>query len=183
MLLLVLSGFILFGREFIALWAGSDFEEAYAITILILLPFTIDLIQNIGNSILQAMNRYDFRAKVYAGVGMLNLALAIPLGVEYGGIGCAAATGFSMLLGDGFVMNWFYAKEIHLSIGKFWREIAKISLLALPCFAVGVLLNGMFPSAGLWEFSGKVVLYTIVYGVVMFVFGMNSEDRQRILRK
>ncbi len=120
---------------------------------------------------------------MYVGIGMLNLALAIPLGMEYGGIGCAVAAGFSMLLGDGFVMNWFYAKEIHLSIGKFWREIVKISLLVLPCLAVGILLNKMFPPMVLWGFCSKVVVYTIVYGAVMFAFGMTEEEKGRILRR
>ncbi len=183
LLLLVMSGFVFFGREFIRLWAGSGFEEAYGITILILLPFTIDLVQNIGLSILQAMNRYDFRAKVLCGVGLLNLALAIPLGMKYGGIGCAAATGFSMFLGNGVIMNWFYAKELHLEIGRFWREIAKISLVALPCFAVGVLLNNLFSETGLVGFAGKIAVYTMVYGGMMYFFGMNAEERRRIFRR
>ena len=183
LLLLVMSGFVLFGREFIRLWAGQGFEEAYGITILIAVPFTIDLIQNIGNSILQAMNRYDFRAKVLSGVGLLNLVLAIPLGMEYGGIGCAAATGLSMFLGNGVIMNWFYAKELHLAIGKFWREIAKISLLALPCVALGLLLNHFCPQAGLVGFCGKVAIYTVVYSGIMVVFGVTEDEKRRIFRR
>ena len=95
LLALVATGFILFGERFIRLWAGEGFEEAYGITLLIILPFTIDLIQNVGLAILQAENWYDFRAKVYFG------------------------TGLSMFLGNGLVMNWFYAKEIHLAIASF----------------------------------------------------------------
>lgn len=48
LLALVATGFIIFGRQFIQIWAGRGFEDAYLITILIILPFTIDLIQNIG---------------------------------------------------------------------------------------------------------------------------------------
>ena len=182
-LMLAFSGFVIFGHEFIWIWAGNGFEEAYWITILIIFPFTIDLIQNIGLSILQAMNRYDFRAKVLCGVGLLNLALAIPLGMEYGGIGCAAATGLSMFLGNGVIMNWFYAKELHLAIGKFWREIAKISLLALPCVALGVLLNHLCPQAGLVGFCGKVAIYTVVYSGIMVVFGVTEDEKRRIFRR
>ena len=69
---------------------------------MIILPFTIDLIQNIGLAILQAMNRYDFRAKIYFFTGVLNLVLAIPLGMKYGGIGCAVAPVFPCLWGMGW---------------------------------------------------------------------------------
>lgn len=68
LLLLVLTGFIIFGRQFIQLWAGSGFESAYWMTLLIIVPFTIELIQNVGLSILQGMNQYTFRAKVYLGM-------------------------------------------------------------------------------------------------------------------
>lgn len=182
-LMLAFSGFVIFGHEFIEIWAGNGFEEAYWITILIILPFTIDLIQNIGLTILQAMNRYDFRAKVLCGVGLLNLALAIPLGMEYGGIGCAAATGFAMFLGNGVIMNWFYAKELHLEIGKFWKEIAKISLLALPCVALGVFLNHVCPQTGVGIFLGKVLVYAAAYSGVMYVFGVTEDEKRRIFRK
>ena len=108
LLALVASGFIIFGKDFINIWAGRDFEEAYWITLLIIIPFTIDLIQNIGLSIMQAQNKYDFRAKVYFVMGLFNLFLAIPLAKLYAGIGCAFATGLSMFLGNGLIMNWYY---------------------------------------------------------------------------
>lgn len=119
LLALVATGFIIFGKQFISLWAGPGFEDSYIITLLIILPFTVDLIQNIGLAIMQAMNRYDFRARIYFLTGVLNLILAIPLGIKYGGIGCAVATGISMIVGNGFIMNWYYAKEIHLAIASF----------------------------------------------------------------
>lgn len=139
---LVATGFIIFGREFIHMWAGDGFEEAYGITLLISLPFNIDLIQNIGNSILQAKNCYDFRAKVLFVSGVFSLAFAIPLGIRFGGTGCAFATGLSMLLGNGLVMNWFYARRIHLAIGEFWRRIGRISLVVLGCFVLGCFVLG-----------------------------------------
>lgn len=123
------------------MWAGDGFEEAYGITLLISLPFNIDLIQNIGNSILQAKNCYDFRAKVLFVSGVFSLAFAIPLGIRFGGTGCAFATGLSMLLGNGLVMNWFYARRIHLAIGEFWRRIGRISLVVLGCFVLGYGMN------------------------------------------
>ena len=69
------------------------------------MPFTIDLIQNIGLSILQARNEYNFRAKVYFCMGIFNLCLAIPLAKMYGGIGCAFATDLSMFIGNGLVIG------------------------------------------------------------------------------
>ena len=180
LLALVATGFILFGERFIRLWAGEGFEEAYGITLLIILPFTIDLIQNVGLAILQAENRYDFRAKVYFVTGLFNLALAIPLGMAYGGTGCAFATGLSMFLGNGLVMNWFYAKEIHLAIASFWQQIGRISLTVFACLMAGLGLVSLPGSQGIGRFLVEIGLYTFFYSVCVYLFAMNDGEREKV---
>ena len=181
LLALVATGFIIFGRQFISLWAGAGFEDSYIITILIILPFTVDLIQNIGLAILQAMNQYDFRARVYFMTGVLNLLLAVPLGIKYGGIGCAVATGLSMLIGNGFIMNWYYAKGIHLAIREFWKEIGQISAVVLACLVVGYLGNVIvWTSGGIMPFLVKAAVYTVLYGVLIYRFAMTDVEKEKV---
>ena len=181
LLALVATGFIIFGKQFIALWAGPGFEDSYIITLLIILPFTVDLIQNIGLAIMQAMNRYDFRARIYFVTGVLNLLLAIPLGIKYGGIGCAVATGISMIVGNGFIMNWYYAKEMHLAIASFWKQIGKISFITFMCLVIGYWVNTYIgPYGGIYPFILKVVMYTILYVVMIYFFAMNLSEREKV---
>ncbi len=180
LLALVSTGFIIFGREFIGMWAGPGFEEAYVITLLIILPFTIDLIQNIGNSILQAKNCYDFRAKVLFFSGILSLGLAVPLGLRYGGTGCAFATGLAMVVSNGLVMNWFYAKEIHLAIKDFWQQIGRITLSFAPVAVLGYVGNMMFPTEGLAAFLLKTVIYSALYGAAIWIFAMKDEEKEKL---
>lgn len=181
LLALVATGFIIFGRQFISLWAGPGFEDSYIITILIILPFTVDLIQNIGLAIMQAMNRYDFRARIYFLTGVMNLILAIPLGIKYGGIGCAVATGISMIVGNGFIMNWYYAKEIHLAIASFWRQIGRISLVTGVCLVIGSVANVyLLPQRGIVPFVLKAAMYTVLYVAMVYAFAMNQREREKI---
>lgn len=181
LLALVATGFIIFGKQFIALWAGPGFEDSYIITLLIILPFTVDLIQNIGLAIMQAMNRYDFRARIYFLTGVLNLLLAIPLGIKYGGIGCAVATGISMIVGNGFIMNWYYAKEMHLAIASFWKQIGKISFITFMCLVIGYWVNAYIgPYGGIYPFILKVVMYTILYVVMIYFFAMNLSEQEKV---
>lgn len=181
LLALVATGFIIFGKQFIALWAGPGFEDSYIITLLIILPFTVDLIQNIGLAIMQAMNRYDFRARIYFLTGVLNLVMAIPLGMHYGGIGCAVATGVSMIVGNGFIMNWYYAKEMHLAIASFWKQIGRISLVIGACLVIGYAANVyLLPQGGIGSFVLKAAMYTILYMVMIYAFAMNQMEREKI---
>lgn len=177
---LVATGFIIFGKQFIQIWAGDGFEDAYWITLLIIIPFTIDLIQNIGLSILQAQNHYDFRAKVYFGIGILNLILAIPLGMKYGGIGCAFATGFSMFIGNGLIMNWYYSSITGLQIKEFWKQIIKISFRIMFCCIIGYFINIMTMSGSNMVFVIKMIGYTILYSGVIYFTSMNREEKNKI---
>lgn len=180
LLSLVASGFIIFGRDFINIWAGRDFEEAYWITLLIIIPFTIDLIQNIGLSIMQAQNKYDFRAKVYFVMGLFNLFLAIPLAKLYAGIGCAFATGLSMFLGNGLIMNWYYLKVTKLDIFRFWKEIGKISICVVCLTLLGYVLYNYYNVNNVVEFIIGIVIYTVIYSFVVYKLCMNLSEREKV---
>ena len=182
LLALVASGFIIFGRDFINIWAGKDFEESYWITLLIIIPFTIDLIQNIGLSIMQAQNRYDFRAKVYFAMGLFNLCLAIPLAKHYGGIGCAFATGLSMFLGNGLIMNWYYRKVTKLDILRFWKEIGKISIYVMSLTLVGYDLYNYQNVDSITEFIIAIAVYTVIYSFVIYTFCMNLSEKEKVAK-
>lgn len=183
LLALVASGFVIFGKQFILMWAGESFADAYIITLLIIIPFTVDLIQNIGLSIMQAQNKYDFRAKVYCAMGVFNLVLAIPLAVKYGGIGCAFATGLAMLLGNGVIMNWYYAKVTGLDIVRFWREIGKIGIVVLGLTLFGYQANNfVFDLSSKLEFISKVIIYSVLYGVLLYKLCMNEDEKAVVLR-
>lgn len=177
LLLLVLTGFIIFGRQFIQLWAGKDFLPAYCMTLLIIVPFTVDLIQNVGLAILQALNQYDFRAKVYLGMGIVNLILAIPLGMHWGGTGCAFATGLCMFLGNGLIMNWYYSRIVGLDIAGFWKQIGKITFVGLLCLAIGFILNSWLVSDSLLLLGGKMLVYVLVYAGCMWKLVMNADEK------
>ena len=123
------------------------------------------------------MNRYGFRAKIYFLIGLLNLILAIPLGIKYGGIGCAFATGVSMLVGNGIIMNWFYSRSIKLDIKQFWWEIGKISAVVLVCLFIGYGIYYGLPVGGKIGFVVKIILYTIIYGVIIYKFAMSDGEK------
>lgn len=176
----VFSGFVIFGKQFIDLWAGSNFQDAYWITLLIIVPFTIDLIQNIGLAILQAQNKYDFRAKVYFCMGIFNLCLTIPLGLKYGGIGCAFSTGLAMFIGNGLVMNWYYLKVTNLEIIKFWKNIISISIGVIIITLLCYVLNSIISIGGTNIFIIKIMVFLIVYVLIMYKFFMNMDEKIKI---
>ncbi|WP_078593656.1 oligosaccharide flippase family protein [Evansella clarkii] len=179
----VLIGFILFGKEFISLWVGDDFTQAYYITLIIMLPFTIDLIQNIGLAILQAKNMYGFRASIFLGMALLNVAVSIPLAKYYGGIGTAAATGISFLIGNGLIMNIYYYKKVGLNIFRFWKEIFKLSIYIVFPFLIGYfIINQISLESHILTLIIKLSIFVLVYGSILWVCGMNKYEKDLFIR-
>ena len=126
------------------------------------------------------MNQYDFRAKIYFLTGLLNLLLAIPLGIRFGGLGCAVATGFSMLMGNGLVMNYFYHRYIGLDILSFWKQIGRVSVFIGLCLLIGYGLNVYTPGEGKLAFLLKIVGYTVLYGVMIYCLAMNTYEKEKV---
>ncbi|MYL30783.1 oligosaccharide flippase family protein [Halobacillus halophilus] len=177
----VVSGFILFGKEFISVWVGDDFTLSYYITIIIMIPFTIDLIQNIGLTILKAKNMYSFRAIVFLGMALLNITISIPLAMYYGGIGTAAATGASYIIGNGLIMNIYYYKKVGLNVFKFWKNILKLSVSLFISFIMGVFINLITIEIELISLLFKIILYIVIYILVIWRLGMNNYEKKLIL--
>ncbi len=174
------SGMVLFGRDFIDLWAGEGYADAYYIMLLLALPATVPLIQNVGIEIQRALNMHQFRSILYVAMALLNLAISIPLGKYYGGIGCAAGTAFSLLLSNGLVINIYYSRKMHIDIGHFWKEMVPIFLAIGAASLVGMALDLLVGGSGLLSFGIKVVLYSGCYCGICWALAMNGDEKQMV---
>ena len=177
---LILSGFIVFGRQFINLWAGPGYEDAYIICVLFFISLLIPLIQNLGVTILQARNQMKFRSLLYIGIAVVALAFQIALAKKYGGIGCAVAVAGALLLGQGLIMNIYYSKKQGIIIGKFWKEILKMSIvpIALTIASLFVIRNYYINSWG--ELAFAILIFCAAYIPLFWLFSMNKYERDLI---
>ncbi len=176
--LLVCSGFLIFGKCFITLWAGESYHTAYWIILVLIIPAMIPNIQSIGVQILQAMNKHQFRAVLYVVCAVLNVAFSIPAGLQFGPLGCAACTGLTTLLTCGFVMNWYYRKKINLDMAYFWKNILSIFVRALPVLTVGYCAGAIFFSPSNWITLGiAIIAYTVIYAIYIYCVCMNESEK------
>ncbi|MDF9831731.1 oligosaccharide flippase family protein [Parabacteroides sp. PF5-6] len=173
----ILTGFIVFGRQFIRLWAGADYDVAYIIIVLLFVPLLIPLIQNLGISILQARNQMKFRSVCYVTLAVLSLALSIPLAQKYDGIGCAIGTAISLILGQVLIMNVYYWKKTQIDIPRFWREILSMSKTPLLIGSVSYFIVRFFPISDLGGLLIGIVLFSALYLPLFWFFDMNGYER------
>ncbi len=178
---LVLSGFIVFGRQFIVLWAGAGYEDAYIICLLFFFSLLIPMIQNLGITILQARNQMKFRSLLYIFIAMAALALQIVLARRYGGVGCAIAVSGALLLGQGLIMNIYYSKRQGIDIGRFWKEIFRMSVIPIAVTTTFLFADRMTEIDSWRELAVGIVLFCVIYIPLFWVLSMNKYERELLM--
>lgn len=175
-LALISSGFIFFGKEFIELWVGEKYFESYYIALWIMIPLTIPLIQSTGIVIMQAKNKHQFRSVVYFIIAVLNISMSIFLVKKIGGLGCAVATGISFIFGQIIIMNIYYHKILKMNMILFWKEILKLSIPVLIASIVGIFLNRYLINVNYINFLIKILIYTIIYILITYIFRKRIQE-------
>lgn len=178
----IISAFVAFGRQFILLWAGPGYEEAYYVAIFTMIPGMIGIIQTSGVDILYARNKHRFRAIVYFVIALLNIGLTSVWVKDYGIIGATAATCFSLVLGDGLFLNWYYWKKLHLDISLFWKTIIEMSPLMFVLGYASYMVIEHCPFTNWIAFFAYAIIFTVSYGCLAYVFMMNQYERE-LLKK
>lgn len=177
-MMLILAGFIVLGKQFITLWVGEEYHDTYFIILLIIGPAIIPLTQNIGISVIQAKNKHQFRSIVYLLIAVLNIVISIPLAKKYQGIGAAAGSAIATILGQIITMNIFYWKRINLEIPKYWKFFIKFSIKV---FIISIIYMIIIENIQLNWFKFILLggLYTIIYTAIVYT-SMNEEEKRYI---
>jgi O-antigen/teichoic acid export membrane protein len=179
---MVFTGLIFFGRPFISMWAGADYAESYPIALMLIIPVTIPLIQNLGIEIQRAKNMHKFRSWVYLFIAIGNIFITIPLVKLYGGIGAAAGTAIALIIGNIFIMNWYYHRRVGLNILFFWKRIISILPSTIPPVLLGLFLSSYFDLFELHMLIICGLCYIIVYTISIWVLGLNEYEKSLVIK-
>lgn len=179
--LAILGAFVVMGDDFILLWAGEGFHNAYMIAVVVMLPFTIDIIQNLGLTILQVINKYYFRGAMYLCIAIANIFLTLILVNVIGIVGAALSTALSMLIGNGLIMNWYYSK-VGLDIRRFWSSMLRIVIAAFVAICIFCFIYSLRIDTTIS--FGQIFIYACIYLLLYFgfewVIALNSGEKKLI---
>lgn len=181
MLSFVLTGFAVFGREFMTLWVGNDYRDAYYVALLIMVPTLFTQAQTIGISILRAMNLHRARSNMLFVVALFNIAISIPLAIRYAGIGAALGTCIGYVIGQIGFMNWYYYKKIGLDIPGCWKQFGDILLRYIPIAALFLLVQRFLPGGSWLWLIVKIALAVAVVVPYYYAVVLNGDEKQLVL--
>lgn len=176
----ILLGIFFFGKQFIILWAGKEYSEAFPILLLLVTPAIIPLIQSLGIEIQRAKNLHHFRSWVYFFVAIGNIVMSIIFVKKYGALGTAFATATALVIGNVLIMNIYYHKVVKLDMKKFWKEIFSFAPAIIIPAIYGTILIKLNSVDSLISLLIYGSMYIFVYFISMWLLGFNDDEKKLI---
>ena len=173
----ILFNFILFGKAFVAIWAGNDYGEVYGLSLIIMIPMLFYLLLDFGYLIQIARNELKYRIITLFCSFLIPFIVAL-LFFDISLITYAIITAISIFLGQVVFVSLYVIRRTPVPIMKVVREIVKMEIVPV-CFSIIYLLiyNSMFVTGGVVE----LVIYGAIYNLLLFViywyFSLNSEEK------
>lgn len=173
----ILIGFALLGRNFILLWVGQDYEDAWPIALIFMTLLLVPLCQNTGISILMAKKLHAFRSLVYTGVALLSALMGVTLTKSLGIWGPVVGTSLSLVLGNIIIINFYYHFKVGMNIPRFFRELSRGVMPAMSVSCVLGVLVLLIPGLSWKALIVQGGLLSALYWILMWRFGMNSGEK------
>ena len=185
LLALILSGFIFFGKEFIALWVGggqNTYDVSYYIAMVMMIPSIIPLTQNVGIEIQRAENRHHYRSYIYGIMAIGNLIISIILIRSIGALGAAIGTGIACIVANCTIMNIVYSKKININVLSYFKELGKQTLGMLPAFIAGVVIARFAHIYNWLTLILWIGVYTLIFAISIWFLSMNNYEKSFFLK-
>ncbi len=178
LLLLVLSGFFLFGMDFIKLWLGDGYNESWIVAMLVMLVYTVPMTQIFGNSILEAKNKISFRA-IW---DIISMSVAVIIGFfasrTYGITGvilCLVIAKAINIVAINVYYKYVFGFRILLFLKKtFFVQVVIVAMLTV----VTYLIKSNFDHQSWKMLAGSVIVYVIVYLLLNYLFVFSGEEKE-----
>ncbi len=178
-----MGGFAVIGKEFVTLWLGKGYSDVYNLSLIMMVPTMLALIQNVNLSILRAKNLMGFRTQALVCSAVFNIIITVVGTRLYGYYAAAIGTALSTLLFSVVVMNVYYHRTIGFRVGKFYLDVFKG---ILPC-AIAATLALLFIDnyiGGHWlSFIIKACMYLAAYATLLMLWGLDKTERMQLLRR
>jgi O-antigen/teichoic acid export membrane protein len=178
---IILIGFILLGRDFLLLWVGSDFINAYYITLLIIIPMIITMPTQIANTALIAKGEIKHRAIGIMLQGVVSIVLTSIFSAKYGALGAGIGIFFGILIGNIVYINIVYKRILLIDLKDFYvKTYSKMFMPVVFTLSLGIILNNLLHDNTWLIFLFKIIFISIMFICLVWFIYINKSEKYEI---
>ena len=183
-LLLILSGFFVFGDYFIMVWINGGYYESYYIALIVMAGASINQIQNVVGIILQVVDKYKFRSYSYLIIALFVAVLVCNYCEQLGAVGVACVVSFGLIISDGVLLNIYIYKELNVNFYRYTKMIARIiAVVFIYCSLWRIGVVTAFEQVSVFTLAFMVVVYLIIYCILMYKMVLSKPEQVLFLLK
>lgn len=179
LMILIITGFALVGKEFVVLWVGNEYYLSYYCTLILMVSGYIAAVQTLGVNVQNAMNMHRVRSIVYFLIACINVAVSVFFIKTFGVVGTCIGTLIANILGTGLFMNYYYKVKLGLKIGQFWKELLHWVIPSLLYFLVSFIFMRNIEISGWLALVVVVVIYSVGYLVLLWCIDLDKETKDK----
>lgn len=180
---LIVAGFAVIGKEFINLWIGSTYLDAYYGILLVIIPGLFFNSMQIANTAMIVRKKVNLQAWVNLGMGIVNIIMSIILSSYLGVIGACISISIAYML-RAMALLFIYKRVLKIDMARFVINCyIRMGIPIIITIVLGYLMNSLFSNAGWLVFASKGLVIIGIYTAVTLLLGLNSKERNKLLRR
>lgn len=169
------------GDQFIFLWIGEGYDDAYLALLILGISAILINTQQAVDPVLYAIAKHKYLAKITSIEALVNLSLSIILAQYIGIYGVALGTALPSLFNALFLRPRYACKQLGIPSSSYYRILGKGFILGLIVFFPGYYVSHTISTQS-WTmliFSG--LLLSAIYAFLYSRFAMNSKTASYVI--
>lgn len=180
---LIVAGFAVVGKEFINLWMGTTYLDAYYGILLIIIPGLFFNSMQIANTAMVVRKKVNLQAWVNLGMGIVNVLLSIILSSYFEVIGACISIAIAYML-RAVVLLIIYKRVLEIDMASFVKNCYfRMGIPIIITIVLGCVINSLLANGGWLVLAAKVVVIVGIYAVVTLLLGLNLEEWNKLFRR
>ena len=175
---LIVVVFGLIGKEFILLWMGEDYIEAYIGILLVIIPGLIFNSLQIANTALTVKNKVKTQAVISIIVGGVNIVLSLIFSTLFGVIGSCLSIFVAYTIRN-IAYLIAHRKYTGVNIFQFIRKCyLRLLIPLIIALVTGSIINHCFATTGWIALIAKGGIISIIYIVSAYCLGVFASNKK-----
>lgn len=180
---LLILGFCLIGKEFIKLWVGENFVEAYYGIILIVIPGAFYNTLQILHTTIVVKNLVKYQAYIQIVVGIVNVICSLILSHHMGALGASISicvTYFLRLI----LTILFIKRKLCFDLKSFIKKCyIQTGIPVVISFVIGFWVMSAIEGATWLSLILKIILTVFIYIISILLMGLSQDERKALYKK
>ena len=143
---------------------------------ILIIPVTFPMLQNVALSILRAQNRMGYRTVTLMLSSLINIVISIGGILIWGYWGAAIGTA-AYSIANVIFMNVYYRRKLHFNVFSMFSKIFSRTLICVIIAAALTAICQSIWSGGWLTLIINAAMYMAIYGILMVFWGFSLEER------